>query len=141
MVGHRHSRTLVHLAAFTAMTAVTVAGYLLWLGWNEPYDRAPGSTVETGPHEAWQIVGLALTLGLAAAIGGWHHALAATVSAGSLAITVIFAVDAATTPHPDANLWPIGAFFLFWGALAGLLLVSLCFGAIRNIPRTPADDH
>lgn len=47
-----------------ALTAVvlTVASWLGWLGWDQ--QRNPDGS---GPYEAWQVVGLALTLTVVAA--------------------------------------------------------------------------
>ena len=48
---------------------LTVAAYLAWLGWDQ--QRNPDGT---GPYEAWQVVGLALTLAVVAAACSWRSA-------------------------------------------------------------------
>jgi hypothetical protein len=49
--------------------ALTVLAYLAWLGWDQQRNRDG-----TGPYEAWQVVGLALTLALVAAVSSWRSA-------------------------------------------------------------------
>ncbi|MGW0548536.1 hypothetical protein [Streptomyces altiplanensis] len=49
------------LAAILVLAVVTVAAWAAWLGWDQHRDVQPdGST--TGPYEAWQVIGLVLTL-------------------------------------------------------------------------------
>ncbi|MCX4695424.1 hypothetical protein [Streptomyces sp. NBC_01408] len=50
-----------HLSATLALAGLTVALWAAWLGWDQHRDVHPdGST--TGPYEAWQVIGLVLTL-------------------------------------------------------------------------------
>ncbi|MEV5883591.1 hypothetical protein AB0L74_12860 [Streptomyces sp. NPDC052020] len=44
-----------------AVTAVTLAVWAGWLGWDQRSDVHPDGTT-TGPYEAWQVIGLVLTL-------------------------------------------------------------------------------
>jgi hypothetical protein len=103
---------------------LTVASYLGWLGWDQ--QRNPGGT---GPYEAWQVVGLALTLAVVAAVSSWRSADTAqamvVVLLMAAVLTVAFSIDAATDITPDANLWPVGALLLFGGATLGLWVVAL----------------
>ncbi|MFJ9909734.1 hypothetical protein ACIRVK_44275 [Streptomyces sp. NPDC101152] len=38
-----------------------MAAFAAWLGWGQHYDVQPDGT-STGPYEAWQVIGLVLTL-------------------------------------------------------------------------------
>jgi predicted ABC-type exoprotein transport system permease subunit len=108
-----------------ALVAVvlTVAAHLAWLGWDQ--QRKPDGT---GPHEAWQVVGLALTLAVVAAGCSWRSAdvsqAMVVVVLMAAALTVSFSIDAATEKTPDANLWPAGAGLPFGGAMVGLWVVA-----------------
>ena len=97
-----------------AAAALTATAYLLWLGWHQLENKSA--------YEPWQVVGLALTLGLLVIAPTWRSALLGLVCAAvvTVSLTVIWSWDAATTPTKDANLWPIGAVFLFSGAFVGL---------------------
>jgi hypothetical protein len=43
------------------IAAVTVVVWAAWLGWDQQRDVQPDGS-ETGPYEAWQVIGLVLTL-------------------------------------------------------------------------------
>jgi hypothetical protein len=100
-------------------------------------DLDPRTGSEIGPYEPWQVVGLALTLAAVAAIGGWLGRVTATVGGTTVAVTVMFAVDAATQVSKDASLWPIGAGSLALGAGLGLSVVALAaYGLKRLVDRS-----
>jgi hypothetical protein len=103
---------------------LTVAAYLAWLGWDQ--QRNPDGT---GPYEAWQVVGLALTLAVVAAACSWRSADVAQamvlVLLMAAALTVPWSLDAATERTPDANLWPVAAALLAGVTASGLIVVSL----------------
>lgn len=102
---------------------LTVAAWLVWLGWDQP--RNPD---ETGPYEAWQVVGLALTLAVVAAASSWWSAdlsqAMVVVVLMAAALTVPASIDWATDKTPDASFWMLGAGFLFAGTMLGLWLVA-----------------
>jgi hypothetical protein len=113
---------------------LTVAAYLAWLGWDQ--QRNPDGT---GPYGAWQVVGLALTLAAVAAASSWRSAdiaqsmVVAVIMAAAL--TVPASIDWATDTTPDANLWMLGAIFLFTGATSGLWVVAALTRAVRQWTR------
>ena len=113
----------IRMKVAVVAVVLTVAAWLGWLGWDR--QRNPD---ETGPYEAWQVVGLALTLAVVAAASSWWSAdlsqAMVTIVLMAAALTVAFSVDAATEKSPDANLWPVGAGFLFAGSMLGLWLVA-----------------
>jgi hypothetical protein len=108
-----------------ALVAVvlTVVGYLAWLGWDQ--QRSPDGT---GLYEAWQVVGLALTLAAVAAVASWRsrdiaQSMVVAISM-AVAVTGAASIDWATDTTPDANLWMVGAILLFGGATLGLWIVA-----------------
>ncbi|MBT2478158.1 hypothetical protein [Streptomyces sp. ISL-94] len=48
-------------ASFLLVFLVPVAAWAAWLGWDQHRDVHPDGSV-TGPYEAWQVIGLVLTL-------------------------------------------------------------------------------
>lgn len=129
---HRPAIT-AHVVAAVVSAALTVLAYPLWLGWHESKHRVPGTTSFEGPLETWQVVGLAVTLGLIAAVGGWLWLVWSTVLATALAVTFMFALEATTNIGRDTSLWPVGAAFLLGASLVGLLVVALVFQALRRL--------
>ena len=62
-MGHATTTTKLapYLLATLVMAVVSLAMWAAWLGWDQHRDVQPdGST--TGPYEAWQVIGLVLTL-------------------------------------------------------------------------------
>ena len=127
------------IAALCAALVVTVIAYLLWLGWHE----LDGNYA----YEPWRVIGLAVTLCILVVAPTWRSAELGLLSAAVVAVTVsvIWCWDAATTRTEDASLWPIGAVFLFAGAVAGLTvtwglteLVKAVVGRYRPDQRDPA---
>jgi predicted ABC-type exoprotein transport system permease subunit len=116
-----------------ALVAVvlTVMAWLAWLGWDQ--QRNPDGS---GPYEAWQVVGLALTLAVVAAAVSWRSADVAqamvVVLLMAVALTVPWSIDAATEKTSDANLWPLGAIGLFGGTASGLIVVAALTRAVRQ---------
>ncbi|MFD3623226.1 hypothetical protein [Streptomyces sp. NPDC058698] len=49
------------LLVLPALTLVTLGAWAAWLGWDQRHDVQPDGS-ETGPYEAWQVIGLVLTL-------------------------------------------------------------------------------
>lgn len=126
------SRTAIQLAAGLVAAVATVAAYLAWLGWHAEYYTEPGTTTEQGPYRPWQVIGLALTLGMVAAVGGWRRCAVATALASTCAVTLMFSIDAATKETDDASLWPIGASYLGVGAAVGLGVVAAIARGMRD---------
>lgn len=118
-------RTKVALVA----AVLTVAAWLAWLGWDQ--QRNPDGS---GPYEAWQVVGLALTLSAVAAASSWRSADIAQsmviVLMMAAALTVPWSIDFATEETLDASFWPLGAIFLFGGSTLGLWVVAALTRAV-----------
>ncbi len=115
-----------------ALTVATVLNYAAWLAWDQERDLNPVTMAETGPYEAWQVIGAASVLALLAFAAGWRQHLLLAIVVIPTVFTMCFAVDAATDVTADANLWPIGAAALGAGTLLGTLLVAALASAARS---------
>lgn len=54
-------KPVLHLLSILATAGASMAMWAAWLGWDQQYDVQPDGTM-TGPYEAWQVIGLVLTL-------------------------------------------------------------------------------
>lgn len=54
-------KLLPQLMAILVLAVMTLAVWAAWLGWDQHRDVQPDGS-ETGPYEAWQVIGLVLTL-------------------------------------------------------------------------------
>ncbi|MEU1347873.1 hypothetical protein [Streptomyces sp. NPDC005795] len=57
----RPLKLLPQLMAILALAVTTLAAWAAWLGWDQHRDVQPDGS-ETGPYQAWQVIGLVLTL-------------------------------------------------------------------------------
>jgi hypothetical protein len=115
-----------------AAAALTPVAYLLWLGWHELRDKTA--------YEAWQVVGLALTLGLLVIVATWLSTGLGNVVAAvvTVTLTVVWSWDAATTHTKfDQGLWPVGAIFLFTGSAVGFAAAIGVTHLVKTLLRLP----
>ncbi|MEU1040268.1 hypothetical protein [Streptomyces sp. NPDC005907] len=111
------------------LLAVTAAAlWTAWLGWDQHRDVHPdGST--TGPYEAWQVIGLALTL-LAPVY--WAASRRHTVSA-VLGTTAGLTAAAYYDWSDDASgLFAIGVALVMLGTLAATTAVTAVTAALTH---------
>jgi hypothetical protein len=78
---------------------------------------------QDGSYAWWQIAGLAIVPAALAVWSGRVRAIWPTASAATGALTICFSIDAATDAEND-GLWPVGAFLLAAGTLAGFALIA-----------------
>jgi GNAT superfamily N-acetyltransferase len=111
------------LAVATLSAVGTVAAYLAFLGWDQHRDIGPDGG-QTGPYQAWQVLGLtAVLVGLAVWAARRGQGIAATLVISAV-LTLAFSVTASRDPNND-GLWGVGATMLLVGSTLGLGLVSL----------------
>jgi len=112
----------------------TILTYLAFFAWDQSKDVDPVTHQETGPYEAWQVVGVVIVLGVLAAAAGWLGRPAIAVLVVPLTFTVCWSIDAAMVglDAADAALWPIGALSLVAGSLAGVALAAVGAFALRQ---------
>ncbi|WP_217206618.1 hypothetical protein [Streptomyces sp. AC550_RSS872] len=92
---------------------LSLAGWAAWLGWDQHRDVQPDGTT-TGPYEAWQVVGLVLTLLVPVSWAAWRHATGAV-----LGTTAGLTVAACYDWSDDASgLYGVGVGMVMLGTLA-----------------------
>lgn len=123
-------RSGLRLAVVLAI--LTTGNYLGWLGWDQRYD-VDADGVVSGPYQPWQVVGLVAGLAALAGLAGWRRHPEVARTAIPAAMTLCFAVDAATDTNTyGASLWPVGAAMVAVGTLAGVAVVANLVAAWRH---------
>ncbi|MEW2553041.1 hypothetical protein AB0957_15050 [Streptomyces zhihengii] len=121
-------------AVATLILALTSAAlWAAWLGWDQHRDVHPdGST--TGPYEAWQVIGLVLTL-----LAPLYWAAARRhVTGAVLGITAGLTAAAYIDWSDDASgLYMIGVIMVALGSAAATALTTLAIASLRR-PAPPA---
>jgi hypothetical protein len=122
-----------------ATAAAAVAAWWVWLGWDAERRLDPVTQVESGPFEAWQVVGFVLTLVLLAVLAALVVAPWLVAPAMTLAVTGAWSVWAAG--GDDSGLWVVGAVAVFLGSAVGSTVVCVTVWAIRRAFRGRRDDR
>ncbi|MGW6848720.1 hypothetical protein ACWGCK_08160 [Streptomyces virginiae] len=114
-----------------ALALTAAAAWAAWLGWDQHRDVQPDGT-ETGPYEAWQVIGLGLTL-LVPVCWAAYRGLAVSAVAG---VTTGLTCAAFYDWSDDASgLFVIGVGMVMAGSLAVTAGVCALIGALK--PKTP----
>jgi hypothetical protein len=102
---------------------VTVAAYLLLLGWHELQE-----------YQTWKVWGFVGVLTVLAGCNGWRGYARAGAVLQTVVVTVFWSVDAATDPGvEEPSLWPAGAVFIAIGTILGALAVGGCAALLRRL--------
>ncbi|MFD3873272.1 hypothetical protein [Streptomyces sp. NPDC058623] len=110
------------------LVVVAVAAWAGWLGWDQERDVQPdGST--TGPYEAWQVIGLVLTLLVAVYGAASRQYIAAAVLGTSLGLAGAAFYD---WSDDGSGLFVIGVGMILIGSLAVTTVVTLLIASWKK---------
>lgn len=124
--GQRRSASQVVAALVPAVVAM--AAWAAWLGWDQHRDVHPdGST--TGPYEAWQVIGLGLTLLAPVCWTAFRAGAVAAVLGTTAGLTVASAYD---WSDDASGLFVIGVGLVMFGTLAVTSVVSLVVISLKH---------
>ncbi|HLL68642.1 MAG TPA: hypothetical protein VK453_23440 [Micromonosporaceae bacterium] len=115
-----------------AVAVCSALSWVAWLGWDQQYQVDPVTGVGSGPYEAWQVIGCALsllTLFVGALLAGVRPLPAS--AALVLAFTAAWTIQAARTD--DTGLYGVGMILLLVGLSMATALVSVLTLALREV--------
>ncbi|MGQ4416258.1 hypothetical protein ACN6LA_001952 [Streptomyces sp. SAS_269] len=99
---------------------MSTALWAAWLGWDQHRDvHQDGST--TGPYEAWQVIGLVLTLLAPVCLAAFRNYVAAAVLGTSAGLTIAAYYD---WSDDSSGLFVVGVGLVMMGSLVGTTVVS-----------------
>ncbi|MET9605927.1 hypothetical protein ABZZ17_12780 [Streptomyces sp. NPDC006512] len=125
------------LVATLVLAALAMAGWAAWLGWDQHRDVQPdGST--TGPYEAWQVIGLGLTLLVPVYWAASRGHVAAAVLGTTTGLTVAAFYD---WSDDSSGLFVIGVGMVMIGSLAVTGVVSLLIAAAQRKTGSDRPEH
>lgn len=131
----RHLRESPSQLLPTLVTAVSaLALWALWLGWDQRRDLRPDGS-STGPYEAWQVLGLVLTLLVPVCWAASRRHIAGAVVGTTAGLTVASFHD---WSDDASGLYVIGVTMVPLGAIAVTTGVSFLIAAIGSRPRPTA---
>lgn len=110
------------------VAAVTLAAWAGWLGWDQHRDEHPdGST--TGPYEAWQVIGLVLTLLVPVCWAAYRRLFASAVVGTTAGLTVASFYD---WSDDGSGLFMIGVMMVAAGSLAATVALSAVIASLTR---------
>ncbi|MGW7820494.1 hypothetical protein ACWGLF_20730 [Streptomyces puniciscabiei] len=126
-------RPVAPLLPFLLLAGASVAAWAAWLGWDQHRDVHPdGST--TGPYEAWQVIGLAVTLLVPVCWAASRRHLIATVLGPTVGLTLAAYFD---WSDDSSGLFVIGVGLVMIGSFATTATVAAVVSWVRQRrPRT-----
>ncbi|UJA08314.1 hypothetical protein [Streptomyces collinus] len=122
-------KPIAQLVSILALAALAPALWAAWLGWDQHRDVHPdGST--TGPYQAWQVIGLVLTLLAAVGWAAYRDYVAGAVLGTTAGLTAAAYVD---WSDDSSGLFVIGVGLVMMGTFVGTVVVSAVTTAVRPV--------
>jgi hypothetical protein len=119
------------------LIATTVGAWWVWLGWDTEKTVDPETGAASGPYAVWQVAGCVLTLALIAAVGGWWLRPWLVAPVMTVAFTVAWSAQAASTD--GSGLWLVGAILVLVGTARDHRGECRCWTAPPKPLGRPAD--
>lgn len=125
----RRLRKVVPQLVGLVVALVALVAWAGWLGWDQRYDLRPDGS-QTGPYEAWQVIGLVLTVGAAVYGAASRRHVVGAVVGPTVGLTVAAYYD---WSDDASGLFMIGVVSVMVGTLlataaASAVIVSLTRG-------------
>lgn len=108
--------------------------WLGWMGWDTRYDIDPVTQQQSGPYEAWQVIGSAISL-LVVLVGALLLRVRPVVASVAMTVTFTASWVSAAVTRDDSGLHLVGALLLLLGLAAATTIVSVITLAIRSAAR------
>ncbi|MFG2128970.1 hypothetical protein ACGFNV_14395 [Streptomyces sp. NPDC048751] len=117
-----------HLLSIPVLAGISLAMWAAWLGWDQHRDVQPdGST--TGPYEAWQVIGLVLTLLVPVCWAASRRYIAGAVLGTTAGLTVAAFWD---WSDDASGLFMVGVVLVMMGTLAVTAAVSAVIASVKR---------
>ncbi|MER7520111.1 hypothetical protein [Streptomyces sp. NPDC126499] len=107
---------------------VSVAAWAAWLGWDQHRDVHPDGSV-SGPYEAWQVVGLVLTLLVPVCWAAYRRHVAGAVLGTTAGLTVAAFSD---WSDDGSGLFVIGVGMVMVGTAVATFAVAALVAAVTR---------
>jgi len=121
-------KSVHHLFATLLTTGVALAAWAGWLGWDQRYDTQPDGTT-SGPYEAWQVVGLVLTLLVSVYWAASRRYFVGAVLGTTGGLTVAAFYD---WSDDASGLFVVGVGMVMMGSLGVTIALSAVIASLRR---------
>ncbi|MER5915420.1 hypothetical protein ABT124_34525 [Streptomyces sp. NPDC001982] len=121
-------KPVLQLLSILVLAGVSLAVWAAWLGWDQHRDVQPDGTT-TGPYEAWQVIGLVLTLLVPVYWAASRRYIAGAVLGTTAGLTVAAYYD---WSDDSSGLFMVGVGLVMMGSLVVTAVVSVIASARRD---------
>ena len=121
-------KSVPQLLSVFALAGVSLAAWAAWLGWDQHRDVQPDGTT-TGPYEAWQVIGLVLTLLIPVYWAASRRHIAGAVLGTTAGLTVAAYWD---WSDDSSGLFAVGVGMVTLGSLAATAVVSSVIASAKR---------
>jgi hypothetical protein len=130
--GHRRPTPWFQIAGVLTVAVLSALLWYAWMGWDTQYQTDPVTKVASGPYEAWQVIGCAVSL-LVVLVGGLLAGVRPLLASAALTVAFTAAWTATAAPKDETGLYGVGMMLLLAGLTAGTTVISFIFLAIRRL--------
>ena len=124
---HRPLKLVPQLMAILVLAVLTLAVWAAWLGWDQHRDVQPDGSV-TGPYEAWQVIGLVVTLLAPVYWAASRRYIAGAVLGVTLGLTVAAYYD---WSDDSSGLFMVGVGLIMVGSLVVTGVASAVIASVK----------
>jgi hypothetical protein len=119
------------LVGVLCVAAGSVLSWWAWLGWDHQYQQDAVTGVWSGPYEAWQVVGCALSL-LVLFVGALLAGVRPVPASAALTLAFTATWTAEAAPQDETGMYGVGMLMLLVGLSVGTILVSVATLGLRE---------
>ncbi|MBD0327881.1 MAG: hypothetical protein ICV68_15720 [Pyrinomonadaceae bacterium] len=129
--GRRRFGLWFQVVGVVIVAAGSALSWLAWLGWDHQYQLDPVTGVWSGPYEAWQVMGCALSL-VVLFVGALLAGVRPLPASAALTLAFTAAWTAEAAPGDDTGMYGVGMFILLVGLGIGTTVVSVVTLGLRD---------
>jgi hypothetical protein len=123
-------------AGAVAVALLSALQWYVWMSWDTGYQTDPVTGEVSGPYEAWQVAGCALSL-LVVFVGALLFGIRPLWASTALTLAFTAAWTATAAADDETGMYGVGTIMLLFGLAAATAAVSLVFIGIRRLRPPP----
>ena len=114
-----------------AVALLSALSWVAWMGWDHQYQVDAATGVESGPYEAWQAIGCALSL-LVLFVGALLVGVRPWLACAALTVAFTAAWTAQAAPDDETGMYGVGMIMLLVGLGLATIVVSAVTRGLQN---------
>jgi hypothetical protein len=130
-------KPVLQLLSILVTAGASIAMWAVWLGWDQQYDVQPDGTM-TGPYEAWQVIGLVLTLLVPVCWAASQRYFVGAVLGPTAGLTTAAFYD---WSDDASGLFAVGVGLIMMGTLAATAVLSAVIATATDHRQRPPAAH